>query len=107
MTLSMLFHGLLQVVNRLRKDYVYETLLNYGVQYDNTWIYDKIHHEINQFCSSHTLQQVYIDVFDQVNEITNSKSESSLIGNCNLDVSTFFTASCKRLRNVLFDTCMV
>ncbi|XVF03208.1 hypothetical protein REPUB_Repub04eG0241700 [Reevesia pubescens] len=55
----------IEVVNRLRKDYVYEMLLNYGVHYDNTWIYDKIHHEINQFCSSHTLQQVYIDVFDQ------------------------------------------
>ncbi|XP_021657664.2 uncharacterized protein LOC110647927 [Hevea brasiliensis] len=57
----------IEVVNR-RKDYVYETLLNYGVQYDNTWIYDKIHHEINQFCSSHSLQQVYIDVFDQIDE---------------------------------------
>ena len=56
----------LQVVNRLHKDHVYETLLNYGVQYDNTWIYDKIHHEINQFCSVHSLQQVYIDMFDQV-----------------------------------------
>lgn len=55
-----------QVVNRLRKEYVYETLHDYGVQYDKTWIYDKIHHEINQFCSSHSLQQVYIDVFDQV-----------------------------------------
>ena len=55
-----------QVVNQLHKDYVHDTLLNYGVQYDNTWIYDKIHHEINQFCSFHSLQQVYIDVFDQV-----------------------------------------
>lgn len=63
-------HWLLQVVNRLHKDYVYDTLLNYGVQYDHTWIYDKIHHEINQFCSSHSLQQVYIDVFDQVSEDT-------------------------------------
>ncbi|XP_020100935.1 erlin-2-B isoform X2 [Ananas comosus] len=57
-----------QVVNRLRKEYVYETLLNYGVHYDKTWIYDKIHHEINQFCSAHTLQQVYIDMFDQIDE---------------------------------------
>ncbi|XP_044374920.1 erlin-2-B isoform X4 [Triticum aestivum] len=54
-----------QVVNRLNKDFVYETLLNYGVHYDKTWIYDKIHHEINQFCSAHSLQQVYIDMFDQ------------------------------------------
>ncbi|XP_028761929.1 erlin-2-B-like [Neltuma alba] len=58
----------IEVVNRLHKEYVYETLLNYGVHYDKTWIYDKIHHEINQFCSSHSLQQVYIDVFDQIDE---------------------------------------
>ncbi|KAL6186762.1 hypothetical protein ACLB2K_042881 [Fragaria x ananassa] len=58
----------IEVVNRLRKEYVYETLLNYGVHYDNTWIYDKIHHEINQFCSSNSLQDVYIDVFDQIDE---------------------------------------
>ncbi|GMP93814.1 hypothetical protein CsSME_00043502 [Camellia sinensis var. sinensis] len=49
---------LLQVVNRLHKGFVYETLRDYGVQYDNTWIYDKIHHEINQFCSVHSLQQI-------------------------------------------------
>ncbi|KAI4328540.1 hypothetical protein L6164_020886 [Bauhinia variegata] len=64
----MISFGKIEVVNRLHKDFVYETLLNYGVHYDKTWIYDKIHHEINQFCSSHTLQQVYIDVFDQIDE---------------------------------------
>ncbi|KAL7240674.1 hypothetical protein ACSBR2_006343 [Camellia fascicularis] len=58
----------IEVVNRLRKSFVYETLRDYGVQYDNTWIYDKIHHEINQFCSAHSLQQVYIDMFDQIDE---------------------------------------
>ncbi|KAJ7943349.1 erlin-2-B [Quillaja saponaria] len=68
----------IEVVNRLQKDYVYETLLNYGVQYDNTWIYDKIHHEINQFCSSHSLQQVYIDVFDQIDE----KMQAALQSDC-------------------------
>lgn len=64
----MIYFTRVEVVNRLRKDYVYETLLNYGLHYDNTWIYDKIHHEINQFCSSHSLQQVYIDMFDQIDE---------------------------------------
>ncbi|XP_057421735.1 uncharacterized protein LOC130715635 [Lotus japonicus] len=68
----------IEVVNRLHKDFVYETLLNYGVQYDKTWIYDKIHHEINQFCSSHSLQQVYIDVFDQIDE----KMKDALQGDC-------------------------
>lgn len=59
----------LQVVNRLRHSFVHATIKEYGVQYDKTWIYDKIHHEINQFCSSHSLQEVYIDKFDQVGAI--------------------------------------
>ena len=56
----------LQVVNRLKKEFVRETIMEYGVNYDKTWIYDKIHHEINQFCSGHSLQEVYIDKFDTV-----------------------------------------
>ncbi|KAA8529352.1 hypothetical protein F0562_033849 [Nyssa sinensis] len=68
----------IEVVNRLHKDYVYETLRDYGVQYDNTWIYDKIHHEINQFCSVHSLQQVYIDMFDQIDE----KMKDALQADC-------------------------
>ncbi|KAH7287321.1 hypothetical protein KP509_32G049800 [Ceratopteris richardii] len=58
-----------EVVNRLRKEYVYETILNYGGKYDKTWVYDKIHHEINQFCSAHSLQEEYIDKSDQIDEI--------------------------------------
>ncbi|KAK3035935.1 hypothetical protein RJ639_031358 [Escallonia herrerae] len=68
----------IEVVNRLHKDFVHQTLLNYGVQYDNTWIYDKIHHEINQFCSVHSLQQVYIDMFDQIDE----KMKDALQADC-------------------------
>ena len=68
----------IEVVTRLHKDYVYETLLNYGVQYVNTWIYDKIHHEINQFCSAHSFQQVYIDMFDQIDE----KMKDALQSDC-------------------------
>ncbi|KAL8518529.1 hypothetical protein ACS0TY_009772 [Phlomoides rotata] len=68
----------IEVVNRLHKDYVYDTLRDYGVQYDNTWIYDKIHHEINQFCSCHSLQQVYIDMFDQIDE----KMKDALQADC-------------------------
>jgi hypothetical protein len=56
------------VVNRLRKELVYETVKNYTVNYDKTWIFDKIHHEVNQFCSKSTLQQVFIDEFDNLDE---------------------------------------
>jgi erlin len=51
----------IEVVNRLNKDLAWATVKNYTVNYDKTWIYDKIHHEINQFCSKHTLHEVYID----------------------------------------------
>ncbi|KAF0713698.1 hypothetical protein AaE_011730, partial [Aphanomyces astaci] len=57
-----------EVVNRLRTKDVYDTIKNYTVHYDKTWIFDKIHHEINQFCSKHTLQEVYIDLFDTLDE---------------------------------------
>ena len=58
----------IEVVNRLNIDHVYETVKNYTVNYDKTWIYDKIHHEINQFCSKHTLHEVYIEQFDELDE---------------------------------------
>jgi len=45
----------IEVVNRLKKDSVAETVKNYTINYDKTWIFDKIHHEINQFCSKSTL----------------------------------------------------
>lgn len=65
-----------EVVNRLRKEYVYDTIKNYTVHYDKIWIFDKIHHEINQFCSKHTLQQVYIDMFHDVDDLLGTALQS-------------------------------
>jgi erlin len=42
---------------------VYEIVKNFTADYDKTLIYNKIHHELNQFCSVHSLQEVYIDLF--------------------------------------------
>ena len=47
---------------------MYQTIKNYTINYDKTWIFDKIHHEINQFCSAHTLHEVYISLFDTLDE---------------------------------------
>lgn len=38
---------------------------NYTADYDKTLIFNKIHHELNQFCSVHTLQEVYIELFGE------------------------------------------
>jgi len=45
---TMISFDKVEVVNRLRSDLVYATIKNYTVNYDKTWIFDKIHHEINQ-----------------------------------------------------------
>ena len=37
---------------------VYEIVKNYTADYDRTLVYNKIHHELNQFCSVHSLQEV-------------------------------------------------
>ena len=44
----------------------YDIVKNYSAEYDRTLIYNKVHHELNQFCSIHTLQEVYIDLFGKM-----------------------------------------
>lgn len=57
-----------EVVNQLPRSHVHDTVKQYGINYDKTWIFDKVHHEMNQFCSQHTLQEVYIEKFDTVDD---------------------------------------
>jgi len=65
---SVIYFDKIEVVNRLNKESAHDTIKLYGINYDRTWIFDRIHHEINQFCSSHTLQEVYIDHFERLDE---------------------------------------
>jgi hypothetical protein len=65
---TLVYFDRIEVVNKLRRNMVYETIKNYTSGYDKFWIYNKIHHEINQFCSKHTLQEIYIDLFDNLDE---------------------------------------
>ena len=48
--------------------YSFLQVRNYTAEYDKPLIFDKVHHELNQFCSAHNLQDVYIDLFDQIDE---------------------------------------
>jgi regulator of protease activity HflC (stomatin/prohibitin superfamily) len=65
----MLTFDRIEVVNRLNQSFALETVRKYSVHYDRIWIFDKIHHVMNQFCSSHSLQEVYITQFDSLDEI--------------------------------------
>lgn len=64
----MIYFDRIEVVNILRPDSVYDIVRNYTADYDKTLIFNKVHHELNQFCSSHSLHEVYIDLFDQIDE---------------------------------------
>ena len=64
----LIYFDKIEVVNRLKKELAWQTVKEYTIEYDKTWIFDKIHHEINQFCSKHTLQEVFIDKFDTLDE---------------------------------------
>nr|XP_033797401.1 erlin-1 isoform X2 [Geotrypetes seraphini] len=64
----MIYFDRIEVVNMLAQSSVYDTVKNYTADYDKALIFNKIHHELNQFCSIHTLQEVYIELFDQIDE---------------------------------------
>uniref|UniRef100_A0A665UID1 Erlin-1 n=1 Tax=Echeneis naucrates TaxID=173247 RepID=A0A665UID1_ECHNA len=59
----MIYFDRIEVVNMLVPSAVVDIVRNYTADYDKTLIFNKIHHELNQFCSVHTLQEVYIELF--------------------------------------------
>merc|ERR1719347_953838 len=75
----MIYFDRIEVVNVLQNAAVYEIVKNYIADYDKPLIFDKVHHELNQFCSGHTLQEVYIELFDQIDENLKSALQSDLL----------------------------
>ncbi|XP_040572055.1 erlin-1 [Lepeophtheirus salmonis] len=64
----MIYFDRIEVVNILENEAVYDMVRKFTVDYDKPLIFDKVHHELNQFCSVHNLHEVYIDLFDQIDE---------------------------------------
>merc|ERR1711899_634380 len=64
----MIYFDRIEVVNILSRSSVHDIVRNFTADYDKPLIFDKVHHELNQFCSSHSLQEVYIDLFDKIDE---------------------------------------
>ncbi|XP_038060170.1 erlin-2-B-like [Patiria miniata] len=64
----MIYFDRIEVVNILSASDVHSMVKNYTADYDKTLIFNKVHHELNQFCSAHNLQEVYIELFDQIDE---------------------------------------
>uniref|UniRef100_A0A9J7XJ22 Band 7 domain-containing protein n=2 Tax=Cyprinus carpio TaxID=7962 RepID=A0A9J7XJ22_CYPCA len=64
----MIYFDRIEVVNYLAPSAVYSIVRNFTADYDKALIFNKVHHELNQFCSVHALQEVYIGLFDQIDE---------------------------------------
>ena len=60
----MIFFDRIEVVNVLQPNAVYQIVKNYTADYDKPLIFDKVHHELKQFCSSHNLQKVYLELLE-------------------------------------------
>lgn len=75
----MIYFDRIEVVNILQASKVHEIVRNYTADYDKTLIYNKVHHELNQFCSIHSLQEVYIDLFDQIDENLRTALQKDLL----------------------------
>merc|ERR1719435_432937 len=74
----MIYFDRIEVVNVLQPTAVYDIVKNYTADYDKPLIFDKVHHELNQFCSGHNLQEVYIGLFDQIDENLKSALQADL-----------------------------
>uniref|UniRef100_A0A2K5HEG1 Erlin n=1 Tax=Colobus angolensis palliatus TaxID=336983 RepID=A0A2K5HEG1_COLAP len=70
----MIYFDRIEVVNFLVPNAVYDIVKNYTADYDKALIFNKIHHELNQFCSVHTLQEVYIELFGLENDFSQESS---------------------------------
>merc|ERR1719225_618091 len=75
----MIYFDRIEVVNVLQQGAVYDIVKNYTADYDKALIFNKVHHELNQFCSGHTLQEVYIDLFDQIDENLKNALQNDLL----------------------------
>lgn len=64
----MVYFEKIEVVNQLSESFVINTTRRFGLEYDKNLIFDKVHHEINQLCSRSTLQEVFIDHFDRLDD---------------------------------------
>ena len=50
----------IEIVFRLQHHYVVETVRNYTANFADIWLHDNTHHQVNEFCSTRTLQEVFM-----------------------------------------------
>ena len=59
----------IEVVYRLKRQHIVDTVRNYSTTYAKTWVEDPIHHEVNQICSRNDVNQIFIEKFGELDEM--------------------------------------
>lgn len=68
----------IEVVYRLRRAAVVDTIRNYSTTFPRVWIDERVHSEVNQLCSQNELRDILIDRFDEVDDILLSEMKQTL-----------------------------
>lgn len=80
---------------------MYDIVKNYTADYDKALIFNKIHHELNQFCSVHTLQEVYIELFGEPSLVLSHRNLSGMNFYTKPDLTVrSFSASCGQMASL-------
>lgn len=74
----MLTFDTIEVVHRLDASDVLQTLKEYGPNYEQTWVRDRIRSEVNQLCSQLTLAQITVEEFDHIDDILMANLQTGL-----------------------------
>jgi regulator of protease activity HflC (stomatin/prohibitin superfamily) len=69
-----LYFEYVEVVFRIVPQLAWETVKNYSKDFATTWVSDPVHHEVNQICSVHSLQDVFISKFSDLDEMYAERS---------------------------------
>lgn len=57
------------VGNQLKESHVISTISQYTADYDQDVVMELVNHQVNVICSKHTAQELYIDKFDQLDDL--------------------------------------
>ena len=63
-----LFIKKIEIGNQLPHSHVLKTVSEYGRDYDNYLVFDKIKHQISIICNTHTAQEITVTKFAELNE---------------------------------------
>lgn len=82
----MLHFDTIEVINQVPMEGVVDVARRFGFDYDKFLIYERIHKEINEWCSEHTLEEIYITKFAALGPHLRNKLQTSVTEGYNTSI---------------------